>query len=260
MTKLRVALPLALAACAGSTFDGLWLFQFAGDVDIEGSSTCEENFSNARCPRDETVTDDDEWTVELDANLSDGLRFAEIVEGTGNTGWLLWDGLIIPIRREGATIVGSYTGSTDSTRTETHESGYRFNITQVAETEVEVTLELDEDGTYAGTITRTSTSSTSWEESDEWDPDEVGRFSSAMEAFTDGLESTEEEEDTGFGDDFTGNDPETDDCASNFCRGSRVAETAVELEVRALPTVGERDPGAGDYEQPVTPPGGVWVE
>lgn len=247
---------LLVTACGGPSLDGLWLFQYEGLPDVEADSTCDENFTDARCPRADTTGTDGPWTVEQDGDLSDGLKFAELVQGSGNAGWLVWEGLIIPVQRDGAVLAGSYAGSTDTVRTETHESGYRTSRIQVAETEVEIALELDADGFYAGTITRTATSTTEWEESDEWDPQEVDRFGSAMDEFTDDLVPSDgEDPDAGS---FFGNQPENDDCGGNVCRGSLIVESTTEVEVRASPTLGERDPGSGSYDSPNTPPGATW--
>jgi hypothetical protein len=259
MSRFLAPLLLLSTACGGPSFDGLWLFQFEATPNVETDTTCDENFTDARCRRAEAGGEDGPWTVEQDGSLSDGLRFAEMVQGAGNTGWLVWDGLIIPVTRDGATIRGSYAGSTDTARTETHESGYRSSLVQVAETDVEVLLEPDADGAWAGEITRTSSSTTDWEESDEWDPQEVGRFSSTMTVFTETLVASDDEGETG-GVGFSGNRPESDDCGGNVCRGSLIEEGSLEIEVIALPTFGERDPGAGGYDAPLTPGGGNWSD
>jgi hypothetical protein len=261
---LRPALSLVVLAACGSAWDGLWLFQLEEGATAKSSTTCDENFTHARCPEAPDTSEDGPWTVTEDVTITPGLATAEILEGDGGLLWLIWGDKIVPLQQEGGDLTGDFTGTTEGTHEASHEEGYDWSYSESSSTRIVVSLTKDGD-TWTGTIREVVSSTASWSETDEWKPAKVGILDGQInDVFVDEhleAQGGGDEGDTAGGGSGEGtrNTADADDCKGDTCTGHLETEIDLTRDVTAWRTRGEHDPGAGTYGGAATPPGGGWT-
>lgn len=211
---LPFAAALALTGCNGSAdfWSGTWLL----NLDFpEGTSesTCDENYDDAECPEAEEG-DDGDWTYTFDSETNTGLEWVEILMGTEGNYFLIRGSEVFPgtVNEDDTQLVFIFDEFENSTNLAEHDEGYEFNIRSEASGSESFTFNRNDDGTISGSRELAFDSMTKWEETDEWDTDDVPVFGSAMPAFT-YLENEADEEDP----DGRDNTPDEEECGDDLC-------------------------------------------
>lgn len=189
---MRHVLALATVLAAGCTPGGVgtvYVFQFAFDPTAISATTVEHNFKDA----DERGTgggDDTGFggtTIETTTTIDGSPRviLGQIVPGTGTTSWLTFDGAIIPGTNVGGIWTFEWDRFGETTTTDEGRRGYVGTRRMETRTTTKLVLEPDPaTGGLKGSAEEMSESVAAYTESDRWDGQAVGRFSSIIPSTT----------------------------------------------------------------------------
>ena len=174
--KKSALLGLLLVGCnAGDS--GIWILELPYTDATECEDVLTHNFTNGYVEEEET--DDAVWIVEESETLSPRLLTVQVEDyGDGNA-LLLIGNVMYPGVAGTNGWVFSWTGSTDSNSTQTHEAGYTYTTNNVATSEEKITLVVSGD-TATGSWSSNANSDRSWSESDTWDGPGVGSFTGSI--------------------------------------------------------------------------------
>ncbi len=181
MKKTAVGLAMAglVAGCAPAEEDlwtavGVWLLQLTVPTGGSCSDGVSHNFLDGYTPDGATS----DWSVTDDAALSDALQFGQIsLFDDGTSGVLVVGTAVYPgARQDDGTWIFGWTGSEVSDHVENFDSGTYASTVHVDESStVSWALTFDPlTATVSGTRDESAQSVTTWTETDEWDPAEVG--------------------------------------------------------------------------------------
>lgn len=171
-----VAALSALTGCAPDTWEGIWYVE----MPVLDATACvtdiDENYIDAFAPDGDDP--DSEWTYSSETTLSNTAFFAQVLQGEGNTAFVVIDDVVYPGTWDQDLLQVSWSGVLDDRWTEEHDSGYLFATSEVSEMEETLTFIRGEEGAITGTYTVTSHAMSSWTESDRWKTEKVGLYES----------------------------------------------------------------------------------
>lgn len=169
---------MALTGCKDPT--GIWLFQLETS-GFECVDTITENYNDGSVPGGTTGTS--EWTLEYTETVSPALMFGQIAQHSRTEGVLIFGGEVYPGTLADGTWTFSWTGEESSQSSETHQDGYRFGYDVVGTGTTTFSLDISGDDAV-GEISGETDATQTWTESDEWDRNENGVFSSQIPSTT----------------------------------------------------------------------------
>lgn len=167
---IGAALALSLAACKYDK-EGVYLVHLPAGDDLICDTTISENITDSDPPDDGTTTPS-EWVVTDDASTSDALLFAHIFENRSGEVILQWGTDVYLGTVDGGVITVEWTNENDSQHLEEYgDADYRYEMYDNTTLLNRITLTKNKDTKgYSGNWVTELTSTSTWMESDEWDP------------------------------------------------------------------------------------------
>lgn len=245
------AATLSLGGCSPSGTYGLWVVTL-GTPDTTGTSSCDENYDNARC-RENATDGDSQWTITDNQEVSSALQFVEVMEGEGDVAFLVADGKVYPGTVDKDAFTFQWKSITKSAHSEDYQGDYEFvtDENSVIDTKFVFTLGKDA-GTFSGKLTQVITSTVNVKETDQPNNDDVLGYVGQIdeEAFT-FLENTGDDEDP----DGRYNSPDLEECQATNCEIALVENTTTSWDMDGAFATDQSIGDLGDYQDVVQTPG-----
>lgn len=209
-TVLRTLFLLAPAVLGSSgcasmftpQWEGVWLFEVPAIDEGDCLPAVTENFTDAEVPE---LVLNDEWVYVDDLTLSNSAYFVEILAGKAGQVFVVVGDEVYPGTQDKKSLSVSWDASTDSTHSETHESGYTYSRDELTSWTTTISLIKSDNGVASGQLEIASTSSVDYAETDKWKENQSGIFYSQVPS-------------TGY---LTGTDPvnlpDSAECAADSC-------------------------------------------
>lgn len=179
---LRRLAPLApallLAACAPGP-DGIWLLEVPWEDGGGCESSISENFTDGYIPG-ESGDGTSEWTYSDAYEGADSISFAQIETYGDGTAVLVVGTAAYPGVKEGEEWVFTFEKETTQADWADHDSGYGWKITQNTKSDATYTFSFETADRALVDVEGSSTDTVLWQESDEWDIDDVGVYSQLL--------------------------------------------------------------------------------
>ena len=212
-TLIAVALVAHASQCPTPANEGIYEYTEGASTDDGCDTTITENFDNASVPEGE-VMEEGPWVVTYDSAGSDKVGFFQIIDTSCSTADLIFNGEVFGGTRTGDNYsFGHDFFQNSSTSQRNSETGFQYTAT--VDSMVTETFDFTFDpatNSFSGTHDITSSADMDFNETDEWDPNETGLFSSMMYSET----LTYLEGDGEFGEGNI-NLPEDPDCSGTNC-------------------------------------------
>lgn len=248
---LPIAFAVTLSGCGGGTTYGLWVLTL-GAPATSGTSSCDENYDHARCL--ENATDGtSKWTIEDNAQVSDALQFVEILEGTGDGAFLVFNSQVYPgtLDKDGFTF--EWKSTTKSLHSEDFEGDYEFITDENSVINTKFTFTLGKDaGTLSGKLAQTVTSTYNVKETDQPNNDQVLGYVGQIDGdATSYLENTNDigEADGRF------NSADLEECQATNCEIAVVENITSNWDLSGNFATDQSIGTIGDYQDVIQTPG-----
>lgn len=183
MRNILFAATIAALSTGCGNSEEIWAFFVDAPTDPEDTMTVTHNFNGA-IPIDNGTTTTGDWTDTYTEESDPTLMFGQIVRTSGeDDAFLIMGGMAIPGIRSGGAWIFEWNDFEQSTDREQHVAGYYTQTVRDDSTTTTLTMNTS-GGTAVGTIETVGTGSVTYTESDTWDANTVGRFSSDIPAGT----------------------------------------------------------------------------
>lgn len=166
---MRLLFPLLLAAgCAPTGIFMITVPYSDGAVECT-DEPLEENFEDGFSP-DPEDGGDTSWVYEEEYVGADAVMFFHMAATSGGAAVLTWGDQVFPGVPETDGWTFSWTEATSASDRAEHEDGYFYETSRKSDSETVIHVAVPMFADLSGTISGSSSSTTTYVESDEWDP------------------------------------------------------------------------------------------
>lgn len=204
-----LASTLALAGCSSGPA-GIWLLEIPWQDGGGCQTAITENFTDGYVPGQADDGDAD-WTYDDEYEGADAISFVQIETYGDGTAVLVVGTEAFPGVQEGDDWVFAFERETTQADWANHQDGYGWQVTQSTQSEATYTFTLETDERASVSVEGDSTDTELWQETDEWDVDQVGVSSQLR------FEDYVVYDDPDFGQEAQYNTSGESDCSGELC-------------------------------------------